>query len=98
MIPQVCRYLINDLNFHTSHTAFNAAKDRVFYTICDYINGIDIRCDIYYRDIVDGEYGLAQKLPEPINMAGYTSTQPHVGYDPESDREVLYFVSDQARR
>jgi outer membrane protein OmpA-like peptidoglycan-associated protein len=87
--------LINDLNFHTSHTAFNAAKDRVFYTICDYINGIDIRCDIYYRDIIEGEYGLAQKLPEPINMAGFTSTQPHVGYDPQSDREVLYFVSDR---
>ncbi|MBP6681409.1 MAG: hypothetical protein KA166_09460, partial [Saprospiraceae bacterium] len=39
--------ILNDLNFHTSHTAFNEAKDRVFYTICDYINGIDIRCDIY---------------------------------------------------
>ena len=87
--------ILNDLNFHTSHTAFNEAKDRVFYTICDYINGIDIRCDIYYRDIVDGEYGLAQKLPEPINMAGYTTTQPHVGYDPESKREVLYFASDR---
>lgn len=87
--------ILNDLNFHTSHTAFNEAKDRVFYTICDYINGIDIRCDMYYRDIVDGEYGLAQKLPEPINMAGYTTTQPHVGYDPESKREVLYFASDR---
>jgi hypothetical protein len=87
--------ILNDLNFHTSHTAFNEAKDRVFYTICDYINGIDIRCDIYYRDIVDGEFGLAQKLPEPINMAGYTTTQPHVGYDPESKREVLYFASDR---
>lgn len=87
--------LINDENFHTSHTAFTAARDRVYYTICDYINGQDIRCDIYYRDIINGEYGLAQKLPEPINMAGYTTTQPHVGYDPESKREMLYFVSDR---
>lgn len=87
--------ILNDANFHTSHTAFNEANDRVFYTICDYLNGIDIRCDIYYRDIVDGEFSLAQKLPEPINMAGYTSTQPHVGYDPISKREVLYFVSDR---
>ena len=87
--------LINDDNFHTSHTAFNSARDRVYYTICDYINGIDIRCDLYYRDIINGEYGLAQKLPEPINMAGYTTTQPHVGYDPQSKREVLYFASDR---
>ncbi len=87
--------ILNDSIFHTAHTAFNHKKDRVFYTLCDYLNGIDIRCDIYYRDIIEGEFGLAQKLPEPINAAGYTSTQPHVGYDPQSDREVLYFVSDR---
>lgn len=87
--------LINDENFHTSHTAFNEAKDRVYYTICDYLNGIDIRCDIYYRDIVEGQFGLAQKLPDPINVDGFTNTQPHIGYDPVSEREVLYFVSDR---
>lgn len=87
--------LLNDEQLHTAHTAFNAAKDRVFYTLCDYINASEIRCDLYYRDIVDGEYGLAQKLPEPINVPGYTSTQPHVGYDPQTGREVLYFTSDR---
>jgi len=87
--------LLNDSYLSTAHTAFNAAKDRVFYTLCDYVNGSDIRCDLYYRDIVDGQYGLAQKLPEPINMAGFTTTQPHVGYDPLSGREVLYFTSDR---
>jgi outer membrane protein OmpA-like peptidoglycan-associated protein len=86
---------LNDINLSTAHTAFNGAKDRVFYTLCDYVNGSDIRCDLYYRDIVDGQYGLAQKLPEPINMAGYTTTQPNVGYDPLSGREVLYFTSDR---
>jgi outer membrane protein OmpA-like peptidoglycan-associated protein len=86
---------LNDSTLSTAHTAFNAAKDRVFYTLCDYVNGSDIRCDLYYRDIVDGHYGLAQKLPEPINMAGFTTTQPHVGYDALSGREVLYFTSDR---
>jgi len=86
---------LSDSNLSTAHTAFNGAKDRVFYTLCDYVNGSDIRCDLYYRDIVDGQYGLAQKLPEPINMAGFTTTQPNVGYDPLSGREVLYFTSDR---
>ncbi len=86
---------LNDSYLSTAHTAFNKAKDRVFYTLCDYVNGSDIRCDLYYRDIVDGQYGLAQKLPEPINMPGYTTTQPNVGYDPLSGREVLYFTSDR---
>jgi hypothetical protein len=86
---------INDASLHTAHTAFNAAKDRVFYTLCDYINASDIRCDIYYRDIVEGEYGLPQMLPEPINKKGYTSTQPHIGYNPLTGREVLFFTSDR---
>lgn len=87
--------LLNDPLLHTANTAFNGAGDRIFYTLCDYVNGSDIRCDLYYRDVVDGVYGIAQKLPEPINMSGVTTTQPHVGYDPISAREVLYFVSDR---
>lgn len=87
--------IINDPMLHTANTAFNKARDRVYYTLCEYINGSEIRCDLYYRDIVDGVYGTAQILPEPINMAGFTNTQPHVGYDPKTAREVLYFVSDR---
>jgi tetratricopeptide (TPR) repeat protein len=87
--------VLNDAVLHTANTAFNAAKDRVFYSLCEYINASDIRCNLYYRDIVDGVYGIAQKLPDPINVDGYTTTQPFVGYDPKSGREVLYFVSDR---
>ncbi len=87
--------ILNDPTFHTANTAWNASRDRVYYTICDYINASEIRCDLYYRDIVEGVYGTPQKLPEPINMAGFTNTQPHVGYDPKTAREVLYFVSDR---
>jgi tetratricopeptide (TPR) repeat protein len=87
--------MLSDARLHTAHTAFNQARDRIYYTLCDYINGSDIRCDLYYRDIVEGEYGLPQRLPEPINMAGFTSTQPHIGYNPATGHEVLYFASDR---
>lgn len=86
---------LNDPVLHTAHTAFNAARDRVYYTLCEYVNTFDIRCDIYFRDIVDSILGLPQKLPEPVNMAGYTTTQPHVGFDPVTGREVLFFASDR---
>ena len=86
---------INDSILHTAHTAFNAAHDRVYYTLCEYVNTFDIRCDIWFRDIVDSVFGLPQKLPEPVNLAGYTTTQPHVGFDPVTGREVLFFVSDR---
>ncbi|MEO6132866.1 MAG: hypothetical protein ABIQ02_13535 [Saprospiraceae bacterium] len=87
--------MINDSYLHTANTTFNAARDRVYYSLCEYINASEIRCDLYYRDIVDGVYGIAQKLPEPINVNGYTNTQPCIGYDPKSGKEVLYFVSDR---
>ncbi len=35
------------------------------------------------------------KLPESINMEGYTSTGASVGKVPGEDKEVLYFVSDR---
>ena len=93
--PGVPDSLLNDPLLHTANTAFNKKMDRLYYTLCDYINTSDIRCDLYYRDVVEGVYGIAQKLPEPINMAGVTNTQPHVGYDTKTGREVLYFVSDR---
>lgn len=93
--PGVPDSLLNDPLLHTANTAFNKSMDRIYYTLCDYLNASDIRCDLYYRDVVDGVYGIAQRLPEPINVAGVTTTQPHVGYDPKSGREVLYFVSNR---
>lgn len=93
--PGVPDSLLNDPLLHTANTAFNKAMDRLYYTLCDYLNASDIRCDLYYRDVVEGVYGIPQRLPEPINITGVTNTQPHVGYDPKSGREVLYFVSDR---
>ncbi len=35
------------------------------------------------------------RLPEPINMKGYTSTQPTIGYDSVAQGPTLWFVSDR---
>ena len=87
--------LLNDNFLHTANFTLNGAKDRVYYSLCEYINASEIRCNLYYRDIVDGVFGIAQKLPEPINMTGYTNTQPYIGYDSLKQKEVLYFISDR---
>ncbi len=80
---------------HTAHNAFTPEMDRVYYTICDYVTGRQINCELYYRDIEDGKWGAAVRLPDTINVEGYTATQPSVGLDPMTMREVLYFVSDR---
>lgn len=87
---------INDSLRITSHTSFSSKSNKIFYTLCDYGAANSIKCDLYYRDVNDnGSYGAAVKLPDHINDPVYTSTQPSIGIDPETNKEILYFVSDR---
>lgn len=81
---------------HVAHTAFNGDETKMFYTLCEYLNDKDIRCDIYVRDRNrDGSWGAGRKLPEPINMPEATNTQPNIAYNENIQKEILYFVSDR---
>ena len=83
----------NDKKLHTAHNVFSENKDRVYYTICEYLNAQDIRCDIFYRNISNGVFGAPVALP--FNDSLYTSTQPALGMDPDGHMPALYFVSDR---
>lgn len=86
----------NKEKLHSAHTAFNKDNSRMYYTICDYFLGNDIKCELYYKDITsEGSYGAETKLPESINLQSYTSTQPAVGYDAKTGEELLFFVTDK---
>lgn len=86
----------NREKLHSAHTAFNKDNTRMYYTICDYFLGNDIKCGLYYKDISEsGTYGEEVMLPESINLQSYTSTQPAVGYDAKTDQELLFFVTDK---
>ncbi len=87
---------LNDSPQHVAHTAFNASGDRLYYTICEYLEDLDIRCDLYYRDVFDRDnFGPAVRLPDHINAEVHTSTQPSIGFDAHLQKEVLYFSSDR---
>lgn len=86
---------LNAVGLHTAHTTFNKDQSRMYYTICEYQNAHDIRCDLYYRDVTDTVMGTAIKIGEPVNTAGYTTTQPSVGFDDFMQKEYLYFSSDR---
>lgn len=83
----------NEPGKHVAHTAFNKDFSRIYYTICEYIGPVDVRCDLYFRNRIPIGWGPAQKLS--INAAGYTNTQPAVGFDTETGEETLYFVSNR---
>lgn len=84
---------VNEPGKHIAHTAFNHNHSTLYYTICEYVNHIDIRCDLYLRHRAGQGWGPAQKLQ--VNIPGYTSTEPSVGKNPITEEEWLYFVSDR---
>ncbi|MEM6395316.1 MAG: hypothetical protein AAF741_03145 [Bacteroidota bacterium] len=80
---------------HAAHTAFNAAGDRVYYTICEYIGDTEsVRCDLHFSSVsAEGRWGPPTKME--INVEGADNTQPHVALDPATGQEMLYFASDR---
>ncbi len=85
-------------NTFTANFAMNAEGNRMYYSICEQLNqGQDFRCDLYYRERMPGrDWGRANKIQEPVNLPGSSSTQPAVGWDSETGQELLFFVSDRA--
>ncbi|MCB9282819.1 MAG: hypothetical protein H6563_01985 [Lewinellaceae bacterium] len=87
---------INDDSLHTAYLAFNNAGTKVYYSLCQYVGVSDIRCALYSRDYFPNDsLGAPAILPDPVNMAGYTASQPNVGVDPNTGKEVLFFVSNR---
>lgn len=86
----------NDDNLNTAHLTFSHDGSKVYYTICDYVSETKIRCDLYSRVVnEDGSFGEPEKLPDFINDATASNTQPNIGYSNKTKQEVLYFVSDR---
>lgn len=81
---------------HEAHTSFSHDGNKMYYTMCSYINSLDIRCDIYVKVLTEkGTYGNAKKLPAHVNNVASTNTQPNIAYDATTEKETLYFVSDR---
>ncbi len=86
----------NETDQLTAHTSLTPDGQRIYYTLCEYTDAVNIRCKIYYRDLDQRKrWGSAQKLPAAINQDGFTTTQPAWGIDPGTQKPVLYFSSDQ---
>ena len=91
------RDAINLEDRHTAHVAISPSTRRIYYTRCEYVNASEIRCALYYRDPDKrGRWrGTEVKLPPPINIPEFTTTQPAIGFDSAAQAEILFFVSDR---
>jgi len=81
---------------HMVHPTFSRDSAKLYFSICSYLQDVDkLQCQIYVKFKKGSFWGPKIKLPEPINLPHYTSTQPHVSIDPETGLDRLYFVSDR---
>jgi outer membrane protein OmpA-like peptidoglycan-associated protein len=86
---------INDRDQSVANFAFNTSGSKVYYSICDYINGWATSCQLYSSDVDnDGNMSSETLLSESFNPPGSSNTQPSVGLSADGT-EVLYFVSDR---
>jgi hypothetical protein len=86
----------NSENQHTANVTFDAAGNTMFYTNCAYKGKVSIQCELYMRSkSLNGTWGNAVKLPDFINVPGFTTTEPNVGIDKLTGKQTLYYVSDR---
>lgn len=87
---------INEKNNLVANSAITSDGQWMYYTICDYINGSEITCELYRRKLdASGNLLEETKLPDPINLPSTTTTHPHLSKDKISGKEILYFVSNR---
>jgi outer membrane protein OmpA-like peptidoglycan-associated protein len=81
---------------HIAHTAFSPDGHYIFYTVCKNDGVSDINCELWLT-VLDrrNRWMKPMRLPEPVNMPGYTTTQPSIGYDPYYQGAVLWFSSNR---
>lgn len=81
---------------HIAHTAFSPDGHYVVFTVCHDVNPSEIQCELWLTVIDRRNRWLPPvRLPEPVNMPGYTTTQPSIGYDEHFQGPVLWFSSDR---
>jgi outer membrane protein OmpA-like peptidoglycan-associated protein len=86
--------VVNDPEMDMGNVVYSSVSGKYFFTKCTKIKGKN-SCKIYFTEKVNGEYIKPVLLPSPVNLEGYTSTQPAVVLDSTGKREILYFVSDR---
>jgi outer membrane protein OmpA-like peptidoglycan-associated protein len=94
MMSEVVPGSINNRDESVANFAFNQSGNKVYYSVCNYIDGWAQQCKLYSSDVDNkGYFSNEQILPDPINLSNSSNTQPSVGN--VNGKELLFFVSDR---
>jgi hypothetical protein len=92
--PKPLDTLINAMYTHNANPAFSPDGGSMMFSRCATKNAAEYDCALYESIKNGGKWDKGKKLPEPVNMTGYTSTQPHLARI-DSVTTILFFVSDR---
>ncbi|WP_299254707.1 OmpA family protein [uncultured Cytophaga sp.] len=79
---------INDTTVDMGNFVYSPYSKRFYFTKCTKSTQGKVSCEIYYTEKVSGSWSKPSKLPAPINIPGYTSTQPTIVIDTASTSQV----------
>lgn len=89
--------VINDTNMNMGKFAYGPFSGKLYFSKCTKDNLGKTTCKIYFTEKVKNKWTEPVALPSPINIEGYTSTQPTIVADSNNKTEHLYFTSDRPK-
>lgn len=85
--------LINSNIYNSANTTFNEEQTQMILSRCVALNASDYRCELYASELVNKKWKPVQRIPEPVNQASFSTTQPH--FSSFNGKPVLFFASDR---
>jgi outer membrane protein OmpA-like peptidoglycan-associated protein len=85
----------NELPYHSGNAVVSGDGQRLYFTRSRKNWQNREISEIYVSNLHEGGWQLPVKLPYPVNMESCTNTQPALGKNLRTGKDILYFVSDR---
>lgn len=81
---------------HTNNGTFGPDSSFFYYTLCEPNWKNKMICQMWRVEYFGkDDWGTPQKMPEPINIKDYTTTQPAIATESKKGYLAVYFISDR---
>jgi OmpA-OmpF porin, OOP family len=88
----------NDPTMDMGNFSYSPNTNRYYFSKCAKDNQEQVSCKLYYIEKIKGKWSKPELLPDPINIEGYTSTQPTVMVDTTTSTPTLDSAAVQTQK
>jgi outer membrane protein OmpA-like peptidoglycan-associated protein/tetratricopeptide (TPR) repeat protein len=85
----------NSEEMHTVGGVYSPDGNRFYFTRCKEDWKQTVYCEIWMSKLAGEKWKQPVKLEGDINKEGYSSSQPTIGVDTKTGKDIIYFVSDR---